>query len=369
MPPPAPTTHAARHDPPPHPAHPDDEPRYDDLAHPAAHLDDEAGYDDRRHPATHEQPAARLNGHQDWSPGGDGLDSGQHLQTGPSEDRPSHPGTSLEHAARFEDPSRSGARLEHADWRDPAEENADGRDPAERVDGLGRSLPATSVEHAAGLEDRNGSFDGFADDEEPTGFIPMVDVEQAEAERPSADVAAAVRMSIPGLGLVGADGPRIAPAPGSIEEAMRAEVERPRPRPQESAAFEALHAWCRARTAVVPSGFTIQVQVLDPAAPSYRFDLEPPDVDDPEFAADKLSGLLGDLWISEASGEQGGWLFARIDAAGRTLRIDRWYDRVPDWWDNPVEARLDVHGLVRRLHDRGPEWQPSYLEKLYTTAR
>ncbi|MFI7061122.1 hypothetical protein ACIBL3_09085 [Kribbella sp. NPDC050124] len=204
---------------------------------------------------------------------------------------------------------------------------------------------------------------GDPDDEEPTSFIPVVDAE------PVADVAAAVRMSIPGLGLVGADGPRIQPVPGSIEEAMRAEVERPRPRPRESEAFEALHAWCRARTAVVPSGFTIQVQVLDPAAPSYRFDLEPPEVDDPELAADKLSGLLGDLWITEADGDPGGWLFARIDAAGRTLRIDRWYDQVPDWWDNPVEPRLDVHGLVRRLNDRGPEWQPSYMERLYTTAR
>jgi hypothetical protein len=194
-------------------------------------------------------------------------------------------------------------------------------------------------------------------------------VEDTGAPAAGVDVAAAVRMSIPGLGLVGADGPRIQPAPGSIEEAMRAEVERPRPRPKESDAFRALHAWCKARTAIVPSGFTIQVQVLDPAAPSYRFDLEPPEVDDPELAADKLSGLLGDLWITEAASEQGGWLFARIDAAGRTLRIDRWYDRVPDWWDNPVEPRLDVRGLVRRLTDRGPQWQPSYLEKLYTSAR
>ena len=150
---------------------------------------------------------------------------------------------------------------------------------------------------------------------------------------------------------------------------MRAEGERPRPRPEVSAAEQELRAWCRARTAIVPSGFTIQVQVLDPNAPSYRFDLEPPEVDDPEYAADKLSGLLGDLWLTEARSEQGGWLFARIDAAGRTLRIDRWYDQVPDWWDNPVEERLDVNGLVRRLYDRGPEWQPSYLEKLYTSAR
>jgi hypothetical protein len=131
----------------------------------------------------------------------------------------------------------------------------------------------------------------------------------------------------------------------------------------------ALRAWCRARTAIVPSGFTIQVQVLNPSAPSYRFDLEPPEVDDPELAAGKLSELLADLWLTEAQGEQGGWLFARIDAAGRTLRIDRWYDRVPDWWDNPIEDRLDVDGLVRRLYDRGPEWQPTYLEKLYTSAR
>ncbi|HEY4570539.1 MAG TPA: hypothetical protein VIH10_13775, partial [Kribbella sp.] len=185
------------------------------------------------------------------------------------------------------------------------------------------------------------------------------------------EAAAAVvaRMSIPGLGLVGADGPRVVPEPGSIEEAMRAEYERPRPKPQESDAVRALRAWCRARTAIVPSGFTIQVQALDPNAPSYRFDLEPPDVEDPEFAADKLSGLLGDLWLTEAQSEQGGWLFARIDAAGRTLRIDRWYDQVPDWWDNSIEDRLDVNGLVRRLYNRGPEWQPSYLEKLYTSAR
>ncbi|HEY3508099.1 hypothetical protein [Kribbella sp. NPDC051137] len=179
----------------------------------------------------------------------------------------------------------------------------------------------------------------------------------------------AVPMVVPGLGLIGGGGPRVVPPAGSLEEAMRAEVERPRPRPEESAAVVALRAWCRARTAIVPSGFTIQVQVLDPNAPSYRFDLEPPEVDDPEVADDKLSELLGDLWLTEAQSAQGGWLFARIDAAGRTLRIDRWYDQVPDWWDNPVEERLDVDGLVRRLYDRGPEWQPSYLEKLYTSAR
>ena len=185
----------------------------------------------------------------------------------------------------------------------------------------------------------------------------------------AAEVAAAAGMSVPGLEAVGEDGPRIAPVPGSIEEAMRSEVERPRPRPKETDAMKALHDWCRARTKIVPSGFTIQVQVLDPGAPSYRFDLEPPDVDDPEFAADKLSGLLGDLWLAEAQSEQGGWLFARIDAAGRTLRIDRWYDQVPDWWDNPIEPRLDLEALVRRLYRRGPEWQPSYLERLYTAAR
>jgi hypothetical protein len=119
----------------------------------------------------------------------------------------------------------------------------------------------------------------------------------------------------------------------------------------------------------VPSGFTIQVQVLDPSAPSYRFDLEPPEVDDPQYGAELLSELLGDLWLAEAEDVQGGWLFARMDAAGRTLRIDRWYDQVPEWWDNPIAPQLDVQGLVRRLYRRGPDWQPSYLEKLYITAR
>ncbi|MGW6196633.1 hypothetical protein ACWF0M_10860 [Kribbella sp. NPDC055110] len=231
-------------------------------------------------------------------------------------------------------------------------------------------------------------FWGDPDDDMPTGFVPVVDEDELESvgsvDEPDyssatehlngaaggADGSAAVGgMLVAGLGLVGGGGPRLVPAAGSLEEAMRAEVERPRPRPEESAAVQALHDWCRARTAIVPSGFTIQVQVLDPGAPSYRFDLEPPEVDAPEFAAEKLSGLLGDLWLTEAQGEQGGWLFARIDAAGRTLRIDRWYDQVPDWWDNPIEERFDPNELVRRLYSRGAQWQPSYLEKLYTSAR
>jgi hypothetical protein len=213
---------------------------------------------------------------------------------------------------------------------------------------------------------------GDPDDDMPTGFVPVVDEDEDEPNDAGADYqngAALGGMLVPGLGLVGGGGPRLVPEAGSLEEAMRSEIERPRPKPEESEAVRALHDWCRARTAIVPSGFTIQVQVLDPGAPSYRFDLEPPDVDDPEFAADKLSGLLGDLWVTEAQGEQGGWLFARIDAAGRTLRIDRWYDQVPEWWDNPIEERFDPNELVRRLYNRGAEWQPSYLEKLYTSAR
>jgi hypothetical protein len=161
----------------------------------------------------------------------------------------------------------------------------------------------------------------------------------------------------------------VEPLPGSIEEAMRAEYERPRPLPKESEPLQALREWCRARTRIVPSGFTVQVQVLDPGNPSYRFDLEPPEVDDPQYGADRLAELLGDLWLAESQSEQGAWMFARLDAAGRTLRIDRWYDQVPEWWDHPIEQRLDVHSLVRRLNGRGPDWQPSYLEKLYTTAR
>jgi hypothetical protein len=156
--------------------------------------------------------------------------------------------------------------------------------------------------------------------------------------------------------------------PLGVEQAMRAEPERPRPKPAQTPAFEALRAWCRVRTNIVPSGFTIQVQVLDPARPSYRFDLEPAAVDDPEWPDDRLSELLGDLWIAEAQSEHGGWLFARIDAAGRTLRIDRWYDQVPEWWDTDLPSELDVEGLVRRLYRRGPDWQPSYLEQLYITA-
>jgi hypothetical protein len=249
---------------------------------------------------------------------------------------------------------------------------------------------------------RGGDADGPAgdlDDEVPTGFVPVVeddeptgvieavgyddepedaphlrdDAEELAAREGFAHGAGGAGVGavagMVGLGLVGGSEPRVVPEAGSIEEAMRSEVERPRPRPEESDAEQALRDWCRARTKIVPSGFTIQVQVLDPNAPSYRFDLEPPEVDDPEYAADKLTDLLGDLWLTEAQGEQGGWLFARIDAAGRTVRIDRWYDQVPDWWDSPVEERFDVNGLVRRLYSRGPQWQPTYLEKLYTSAR
>lgn len=212
--------------------------------------------------------------------------------------------------------------------------------------------------------DAERTADQFDDVAEPEGPRESVRAEELVVPPPSTPP-----IAIPGLGLVAAPAPRLEPAPGSLEEAMRAEQERPRPRPKETPALQALHDWCRARTRIVPSGFTIQVQVLDPAAPSYRFDLEPPEVDGPEYAADRLAELLGDLWLAEAQSEQGGWLFARIDAAGRTLRIDRWYDQVPDWWDNPVEPRLDVQSLVRRLHGRGEEWQPDYLQKLHTDAR
>lgn len=390
MPRPEPTTHAARHDTPDHPAaHLEDEPEYDGLsrptgapARPGAHVEDEVTYDGLSEAAVRDEPAARVDEPEEWSRNGDAPAPAEDARSWAEEDSPGSPATQAEYAAEFEDEfeyeRRAAAGVEHA-----ARFEGAGRSGAEGEDdfaygGAGRG--AVREESAGRAEEvwRGGAYEPAAafgsgfDDDEPTGFIPLV---EEDGPGPvgrlgdAADVAAAVRMSIPGLGLVGTDGPRIEVPPGSIEEAMRSEIERPRPRPQESEAFKALHAWCRARTAVVPSGFTIQVQVLDPGAPSYRFDLEPPDVDDPEFGADKLSGLLGDLWISEASGEQGGWLFARIDAAGRTLRIDRWYDQVPDWWDNPVEPRLDVHGLVRRLHDRGPEWQPSYLERLYTTAR
>ncbi|GAA0618426.1 hypothetical protein GCM10009534_61810 [Kribbella sandramycini] len=244
-------------------------------------------------------------------------------------------------------------------------------------DATGRSADSAQYEEYGGpARDEVAAGSQHAEFAAPPELGP-VDEAPAATARPElpadstalghAPVATAGGMSIPGLGVM-AEAPGVELVPGSLEEAMRAEVERPRPRPGESAAFAALHKWCRARTKVVPSGFTIQVQVLDPGAPSYRFDLEPPEIDDPEFAADKLSGLLGDLWLTEAQGEQGGWLFARIDTAGRTLRIDRWYDQVPDWWDNPVEPRLDVHGLVRRLNARDQQWQPSYLGKLYTTA-
>ncbi|MFI5734573.1 hypothetical protein ACIA49_30950 [Kribbella sp. NPDC051587] len=228
-----------------------------------------------------------------------------------------------------------------------------------------------ATQHQANEATPYESDEGAAYGERPSSptYDERQDVTPYGEQRPAAALPAPGAMSIPGLGLVGADGPGVELIPGSLEEAMRAEAERVRPRPADSAAFDALHAWCRARTAIVPSGFTIQVQVLDPEAPSYRFDLEPPNVEDPEFAADKLSGLLGDLWLTEAQGEHGGWLFARLDAAGRTLRIDRWYDQVPEWWDAPVETRLDVGNLARRLTSRDPAWQPSYVQKLYTNAR
>ncbi|TWD83834.1 hypothetical protein FB561_5003 [Kribbella amoyensis] len=227
------------------------------------------------------------------------------------------------------------------------EESADADNPA---------VTASTDHHDATSEADSGSA-------EQAGATESAAAEKLVAPAPSSG------MVIPGLGLVGGDGPRVEVPAGSLEEAMRSEYERPRPRPKESAAFAALREWCRARTAIVPSGFTIQVQVLDPAAPSYRFDLEPPPVDDPEYAASRLSALLGELWLTESQSEQGGWLFARIDAAGRTVRVDRWYDQVPDWWDHPLPPEFDIEGLVRRLYRRGPDWQPSYLERLYTTAR
>lgn len=150
---------------------------------------------------------------------------------------------------------------------------------------------------------------------------------------------------------------------GSLAEAMRLESERTRP-DRESAARKRLHEWCRERTRIVPSGFTIHVQALDPDALLYSFDLDPPEVPGAELGPGDIGGLLRDLWQAEADDAQGGWMFARIDAAGRTLRIDRWYDQVPDWWTGDVDEAVDVPGLARRLASRAPQWRPSYVGRL-----
>ena len=151
----------------------------------------------------------------------------------------------------------------------------------------------------------------------------------------------------------------------SLDEAMRAEPERRRPRPVEGPAFEELHEWCRARTKLVPSGFTIHVYVANRSAVGYSFDLEPPEVPGAQRRSDQIGALLHALWLEESDAEHGPWMFARIDAAGRTLRIDRWYDSVPSWWEGPIADRpVLAEDVAWHLAHRGEDWQPSYAHRL-----
>jgi hypothetical protein len=151
----------------------------------------------------------------------------------------------------------------------------------------------------------------------------------------------------------------------SLEEAMRAEPERRRPRPDEGEAFDALYAWCRARTRIVPSGFTIHVYVAGPSAVGYSFDLEPPVVPDAELEPHQIGGLLHALWRAEGDDEHGSWMFARIDAAGRTVRIDRWYDSIPAWWQSPIADRpVEADDVAWHVEHRTAPWRPSYAGRL-----
>ena len=242
-------------------------------------------------------------------------------------------------------------------------------------------MPEPEPQQVARLEGGD-EFGGDPDDDMPTGFVPVVDDDEPvwlkapvgsvdESDQPNGAAGGAVGgMLVAGLGLVGGGGPRIVPESGSLEEAMRAEVERPRPRPRSrlrcgrcmtgagrgrrlcrSGSRSRCRCWTRARrrTGSIWSRRTWTTR---------------------EYAADKLSGCSAISGWPKPKVSRAAWLFARIDAAGRTLRIDRWYDQVPDWWDNPVEAAPRRRtSLVRRLNSRSPNWQPSYLEKLYTSAR
>lgn len=148
----------------------------------------------------------------------------------------------------------------------------------------------------------------------------------------------------------------------SLEDAMRAEPERPRPSVEPGQAFRDLHEWCRERTKIVPSGFTIHVYVANPQSISYTFDLDPPEVPGARIDPQHIDGLLQALWNEETDAEHGGWMFARIDAAGRTLRVDRWYDSIPSWWEHG--RAVDSHDVAWHLGVRAPRWQPSYAGRL-----
>ena len=159
------------------------------------------------------------------------------------------------------------------------------------------------------------------------------------------------------------------PSYETLEDAMRAEPERPRPRPEPGPAFTNLHEWCRERTRVVPSGFTIHVYVANPQAIGYSFDLEPPEVADSHIPADRIGSLLHALWQEETDPEHGAWMFARIDAAGRTMRVDRWYDSVPSWWEGPIADRpIDGADVGWHLEHRSGDWQPSYANRTELAA-
>jgi hypothetical protein len=193
-------------------------------------------------------------------------------------------------------------------------------------------------------------------------FNPFADEPETETEAEGGSATWAMAG-----GLLPSD-PIAPPEPaGSLAEAMRAEPERTRP-DHESAARQRLHEWCLERTRIVPSGFTIHIQALDPERLTYSFDLDPPEVPGAELGPADIGGLLRDLWQADSDEAEGGWMFARIDAAGRTLRVDRWYDQVPDWWAGDLDEATDIPALARRLASRAPDWRPSYVGRLVTAG-
>ena len=193
---------------------------------------------------------------------------------------------------------------------------------------------------------------------------------RAHGVRGESAAAVVARMSIPGLGLVGADGPRIAPAPGSIEEAMRAEVERPRPRPQES---DGVRRRCMRGAGPGPRS-------CRPGSPS-RFRCL--------TRAPRRTGSIWSrrTWTTRSSRPTSSVVCSvtcgrprrrAIRAAGCSRGSTRPAGRCGSTGGT---TRCPTGGTTRSsrastytvwsaaCYDRGPEWQPSYLEKLYTTAR
>ncbi len=81
-----------------------------------------------------------------------------------------------------------------------------------------------------------------------------------------------------------------------------------------------------------------------------------------EAQALALENVLMELRMVETDESAGAWLFARVTGNGRSVTMERAFDRWPSWYDGPTGPTMT--SLHAEMSQRSSRWRPSWAALL-----